>query len=606
MVQYKHIFRKSEKEKREPLGNPTLFELIKHIDVFYIPDFQRFFRWDTKNISQLIKDIEKSIKNKTELFFGNMLFKEKGKNDLEVIDGQQRIVSFLILLRTLVDSKKKIRDDIKKEFESILENTTITQITEGKVKLLKPIHDFFKEFILEGKEFSKKISELEEPKKNIISAKRKFKNYIEKQKEKDANTLANFLKKSIRVVVIYIEINEYEIYDSINSKGVPLTDADKIKNLLYKEADESEIEKVKKIWCEMFEMFNFSSKALSKFLKTYWITNEEKAGTTFYKKFYKKFYDEKGNSTKVSKDILKYAKIYKEISKEEPRLDYWGKRKYGMQIVDVLKTMQFLGITTSYIIFMQLRATFNKTFEKRGNLIKDMRDVFQDIEKLSFLHINLFGQYPQRLKNIFSSWSIKFRKGRGSRKILKKFKKELRDRINPFLERYSLEDRIRYCGRSTDKPFGFSSRELAYMLLKIMKSKMRSNTIKRNLKDCEDKTIEHIMPKKYITYWELDIKKYIKDWLEYKNRKEDERVEMYVKLYLNDLGNLGLLDSITNSELGNKSFKEKKKILNEKEADNKLFEDVISGKEWSFKEIEERRKKLCRILKNEIFKPNVR
>lgn len=64
MTQYKPIFK--EKKGGSKTGHSSLFKLIESFDVFYIPDFQRFYRWDNKNLSQLINDVENSMKNKTD------------------------------------------------------------------------------------------------------------------------------------------------------------------------------------------------------------------------------------------------------------------------------------------------------------------------------------------------------------------------------------------------------------------------------------------------------------------------------------------------------------------------------------------------------------
>ena len=78
-----------------------------------IPSYQRPYKWTGKNITALIQDIQQSIRNQKSYSefkyrIGTVILhknenKDKNKEELEVVDGQQRILS-LLLLKLYLDS----------------------------------------------------------------------------------------------------------------------------------------------------------------------------------------------------------------------------------------------------------------------------------------------------------------------------------------------------------------------------------------------------------------------------------------------------------------------------------------------------------------------
>jgi len=71
-------------------------------DCFYIvPDYQREYVWTDKEVHQLLEDINEQIDagSGREYFIGTVLVSPAAeKNHFEVIDGQQRLTTFFLLL----------------------------------------------------------------------------------------------------------------------------------------------------------------------------------------------------------------------------------------------------------------------------------------------------------------------------------------------------------------------------------------------------------------------------------------------------------------------------------------------------------------------------
>lgn len=74
-----------------------------------IPDYQRPYKWIDKNITELILDIQNSIEESRKYSnfkyrIGTVILHKNEKNEYEIVDGQQRILSF-VLLKLYLDSK---------------------------------------------------------------------------------------------------------------------------------------------------------------------------------------------------------------------------------------------------------------------------------------------------------------------------------------------------------------------------------------------------------------------------------------------------------------------------------------------------------------------
>lgn len=66
-----------------------------------IPEYQRPYRWDTKNVEQLLNDIKNSRDNgKQTYLIGSVILYKEG-NGYYIVDGQQRISSIVLLLKNL-------------------------------------------------------------------------------------------------------------------------------------------------------------------------------------------------------------------------------------------------------------------------------------------------------------------------------------------------------------------------------------------------------------------------------------------------------------------------------------------------------------------------
>lgn len=83
-----------------------LYEILVDAKYFYqVPDYQRPYVWDKDHLGALIDDLVGSYTNnkEDEYFCGSIVIAENQKDKRwDVVDGQQRLTSFIILACTIL------------------------------------------------------------------------------------------------------------------------------------------------------------------------------------------------------------------------------------------------------------------------------------------------------------------------------------------------------------------------------------------------------------------------------------------------------------------------------------------------------------------------
>ena len=283
---------------------PTLKLISKYLTLdksenFVIPEYQRGYSWEIIQCDKLWQDIEAFISSNASdpYFFGTIIVDCSVTNRFSLIDGQQRTTTFLLLLKALLMQLNvaitKVLDDEESEalkaglkakrnkvmailfkaededIPSMLKDYAKTQnilIVENK-----SINELFpKEVttIIEAADFNtseQNVYKIPRKQKDNKYTKhfRNFKFFFDKLGEKsesELNQFANIFLEKCQV----IEIRSWDIeqaitmFNSLNSTGMPLSDADIISAQLYSNADDD-----KKAFNEQWENINKLANELS-------------------------------------------------------------------------------------------------------------------------------------------------------------------------------------------------------------------------------------------------------------------------------------------------------------------------------------------------------
>lgn len=240
---------------------------------FAVPDYQRDFSWKNIESSTLIEDVFSVMDDSDETthFLGAIVtvpfdeasahnisidlsdYKIKPKNVKHIVDGQQRLTSFSVLLRVvddMVDSDEDISDEDKKAINKVLSSIYLgTNYKKDYAYAPRLIlngntgkcynHDILKISSVKGKNnltgARRLLDAYNKYKREIINHQKSWLlDYPSKHKIDYFNKLIETLTEKITFVEIDCDAatNAFQVFDSLNGKGMDLTVADRIKNLL--------------------------------------------------------------------------------------------------------------------------------------------------------------------------------------------------------------------------------------------------------------------------------------------------------------------------------------------------------------------------------------
>ncbi|WP_288680757.1 DUF262 domain-containing HNH endonuclease family protein [uncultured Brachyspira sp.] len=222
---------------------------------FIIPEYQRPYRW-TKNECETLWDDVNGVfgngENIEEYFLGSIVAFESKKSELEIIDGQQRITTLTLLFRAFYEC---FSNDAAKEKQRYLEGfgKCVWEHDLDKGLDFKNCHLSSKviadrdEKILK-KLLSEKIT-IEDIKGNNSNYAKNYIFFYEKLEEfklKDTLLWEKFCKMFLtnRLFILLVICDSQEsamtIFNTLNSRGLPLSNADILKGYIYKKVKNKE------------------------------------------------------------------------------------------------------------------------------------------------------------------------------------------------------------------------------------------------------------------------------------------------------------------------------------------------------------------------------
>ncbi len=227
--------------------NGTLLSLnqLLHNDwLFEIPIYQRGYAWEEENLRDLWDDLY--YLGDREHYFGTILLKKADKpptkaglkafEHFEVIDGQQRLTTTLILLRELISQMKEAGDDDIRAQVSKLEEDYIVYLGHSKLTIGGEDASFFRDSILAGTPAPPETRAQE----RLRSAQTFFRDQFNWQQKQARDEYLDFLiefktridRLQVMLYVVPSNAEAVRMFETVNDRGRPLTDLEKTKSIL--------------------------------------------------------------------------------------------------------------------------------------------------------------------------------------------------------------------------------------------------------------------------------------------------------------------------------------------------------------------------------------
>lgn len=286
--------------------------------LFLIPLYQRKYAWQQKHCQRLFSDLMKINKeNIRSHFFGSIVSVKadsEHENDLLIIDGQQRITTISILILAAINAVKN--GDMKCENEEFIKDTRekflyakYRRHVERKIKL-RPIDDDLKAYdaLFTNDEDKFVPADKSGITKNYLF----FYNLIIGQGH--PLFFEDLIEAIERLIIIDICLDSNDnpqlIFESLNSCGKDLEEADKVRNYLLMSQSKELQEQYYYMYWQKIEHLTDGEPTM--FIRDYLTLNRKVISNIDELYFDFKAYDEKMGISRedLLADMLKYARYY--------------------------------------------------------------------------------------------------------------------------------------------------------------------------------------------------------------------------------------------------------------------------------------------------------
>lgn len=555
-------------------------DLLNDKFLFDIPDYQRAYSWNKDNLKQLIDDIMDSIGLNKEnnnvfeeyepYFIGSIVlcskeYKDDGSGLYDVIDGQQRLTSIIILIATIRDLTKN--EAYKNILSSLIyqKPNELMGIKESiRVRVRGKEAEFFKKYVLTdgGTDLVNEIDEKEisEAKQNMLNAIMTFKEvFVDENGEVLESKLDEFTKYFLQKVVVVVITTDsftsaFRLFNVINARGLPLTNADLLKSENLRVISEDK----RNIYTDMWEnieqeLGKDKLEQIIGFMRT--MKQNRKATATVYEEFSKKIFVSEPDYIGVNfvEHLKEIKDLYnKYINEGNIELSSKDNSIYYQNLVRIMR---------DFIPYDEWMVALIKFIEKFKN-DEDILEFLKVLEKRIVIDWVNGNSFADRLARVYKILEVI-----DSSSSLEEIKKS-----NVFIS--DLERTTAYFRNSLDDIEFYSKGRMLvpkYILIRLDMEKRNGEIL-----DYTNKImLEHILPRNAKdAYWTT-------------NFTVDER-----KNWCNKLGNLVIINGTKNTKLNNKAFAEKVEQYLSKKSDFEITKEVLALNDWKIESVAGRQESL--------------
>jgi uncharacterized protein with ParB-like and HNH nuclease domain len=568
---------KIERLLKVKASETKLRELLEGSKQFQIPLFQRPYSWSKKEWKVLWEDImEIYHENEDNHFLGPIVTQAvpgtpDGISPFLLIDGQQRLTTLSLLLAALREHLKEHDSESAAELQELYlinrykkgdahykilptqaDQEVYQKVAEGQsngsTSLIYEAFNFFRNQLKNG--------DIEEDNASIDLA--KFKNVV-------------LEKLTLVSITLDDRDNPYIIFESLNHKGAPLTQADLVRNYFFMKLTDKETKKevYEKIWLPLQEQFKVNAgddQYLKELTRAFWCYLRTEGGNISQDKTYQTLkvrLDQKKNPDEVLsalKEFSQFAKYYIRICFPETEPNALLQRGF--------KRLKVLELKNCHPLLLNLY----RDYEENKLSLKEFEQALRHVESYYVRRI-LADLTSVQMNKVFNELYQRANE-RLQKQNLSDFASALREQLRSLpstSKSYVWPDDDEFRKSIIENTVKISSSRVR-LLLESLEEPLTKFQIKT-----DNLSLEHIMPQKLTDEWRTML------------GTDAEEVH---KRWLDTLGNLTL--TAYNSEMSNHPLRDKLPFLKNSALtlDNQYFKNVQT---WNAEEIQRRAEYLADI-----------
>ena len=527
-----------------------------------VPEFQRSYAWTEDEVSQLWDDVVEAIENQRGEYFIGPIVVKNAESFLELIDGQQRLTTSLILVSIIRRLFRFAGDNERADWfrnKFFGEQDVMTLKTSEKFFMNEENNDIFRNFVIadatkdqiveKQKQYLKKNSNFLLL-QSIITLWDLVEKYISGNNDKLLE-LHNYLFEQVKILVLSVqdEADAYVIFETLNDRGRSLDTMDLLKNHLFSKS-KTYLPEVKEKWSLVKEnLLEIDPK--NRFISHFWSSYYGRSSKTGLFRTIRDQISSASEAVDFSNKLADSSRVYSAL--QNPSSSFWDNHEQSTR--KYILTLRLLDSQQSLPVLMAAEGVFNKTeFRKLAHVLVVMAVRYNLIcEGRTGVSANYYAEIPKKIKNgEYSKSAHVFRHLKPIYPSNDEFKES-------FLTK-TLTD----------------TKRARYLLIEIENNISGEEKVVNS--DPEKVNLEHVMPKNGNQHWISEIT----------GIDEESR-----KYYVNRLGNMALVSKEKNKRVGSKSFDEKKEKLFSKQEEFTLTNMISDFEVWNKDSIDSRQMTLA-------------
>jgi len=518
-----------------------------------VPVFQRSFAWEKSNVQDLFEDIKNS--RSENYFIGTIVVTDK-EDYLEIVDGQQRLATLNLLFAAVRDLLREIKNDKSKYIETkyLWDERLRDENERQKLTLNNMDNDFYLKRIIESKT---DVEPTKESHKRILDAyehtKSFVKNIYENEKLNGIFDFVEFIEKNLTIIIVIVsdDVNAFTIFETLNDRGLVLSQTDLIKNYLFNKSGNKIVEAQEK-WarCTGAVEAAENEQEILQYVRYYW---SSKNGLVREKELFKDIKDKtrnKNQSITLLNNLERNTELY--LALLNPNHTLW--KDYPPECSIFVSELKELGLIQNRPLLLAILERFSNK--------EEVKKALRLITSWSVRNLITGVIGGGTLEKEFSNQAKLINDGKIKDET--RLKNSIQNLI-PTDEQFKKAFEIATVSKS---------HIARYYLRKLEESYRTTGELTPSM-NLEKVNLEHILP---------EIPENLSgDWSNF-----DENTH---KTYCRRVGNLTLLDKKMNSEVKSGSFSSKKEIYNQSEIQiTKRLSEIAT---WKPAEIEKRQKEFA-------------
>lgn len=551
-----------------------LKELLSNGKSYSVPPYQRDYSWKDEHWEDLWEDLMTIEANGEDHYMGALVLESGERKKFRIIDGQQRMATLSILILACVDYLYGLAGEgmeaiANKERATLLESSylgakdpTSLRITP-KLKLNANDDDFFQLNLAQRKPPHGGVRGLRDSEKLLWDCFQFFKRKVQEKfaHKKRGEEVAGFVSDIVTERLVFIsvrvqdQLSAYTVFETLNARGLELTETDLLKNYLLSLADrlsKSQMEPLLRQWARITARVGIAS--FPDFLRHHLNSHRE-------------YVRQKQLFKAIKRDVTTLDQVFALLDRLERDaawfealrdfssqfwLDYPGAREQ-VRVLNLFNVSQFTPLVLSA--------------KDQFTTPQDLVEILRSCAVLSVRFNGVGRRSTHILEEVYNRAGLEVR--RGNAKTLAAVRQALRPIYIPDAEFEADFSALRLRNRGT------SGKRLRYLLAKIEKQLSGADISDESM----TATVEHILPENPgEAGWE--------QFTAEAHERSYERV-----------GNYSLLErGLNGQQAGNAPFLQKQQVY--EQSKYRTSKDLIQYADWTEASIAKRQGDMARVGKS--------